>query len=63
MLREATRILTPERNAVAVWCGGGGPTPTFAWLADRMNRDGLSFFIPLFGTSGTWRRLEVSPAA
>lgn len=44
MLREATRILTPERNAVAVWCGGGGPTPTFAWLADRMNRDGLSFF-------------------
>jgi hypothetical protein len=25
-------------------CGGGGPRPTFAWVADRMDRDGLSFF-------------------
>jgi site-specific DNA-methyltransferase (adenine-specific) len=25
-------------------CGGGGPRPTFAWLAERMDRDGLSFF-------------------
>jgi site-specific DNA-methyltransferase (adenine-specific) len=25
-------------------CGGGGPSPTFAWLAERMDRDGLSFF-------------------
>ena len=25
-------------------CGGGGPSPSFAWLAERMDRDGLSFF-------------------
>lgn len=25
-------------------CGGGGPRPTFAWLAERMDRDGLAFF-------------------
>jgi site-specific DNA-methyltransferase (adenine-specific) len=25
-------------------CGGGGPRPTFAWVADRMDRDGLAFF-------------------
>jgi site-specific DNA-methyltransferase (adenine-specific) len=25
-------------------CGGGGPRPTFAWLAERMDRDGLTFF-------------------
>ena len=25
-------------------CCGGGPRPTFAWVADRMDRDGLSFF-------------------
>ena len=25
-------------------CCGGGPRPTFAWVADRMDRDGLAFF-------------------
>lgn len=25
-------------------CGGGGPSPTFAWVAERMDRNGLSFF-------------------
>jgi len=25
-------------------CGGGGPKPTFAWVADRMDKEGLSFF-------------------
>jgi DNA modification methylase len=25
-------------------CCGGGPRPTFAWVAERMDRDGLSFF-------------------
>jgi site-specific DNA-methyltransferase (adenine-specific) len=25
-------------------CCGGGPKPTFAWLAERMDRSGLSFF-------------------
>lgn len=25
-------------------CGGGGPRPTFAWLAERMDRAGLDFF-------------------
>jgi site-specific DNA-methyltransferase (adenine-specific) len=25
-------------------CGGGGPRPTFAWVANRLDRDGLQFF-------------------
>jgi site-specific DNA-methyltransferase (adenine-specific) len=25
-------------------CGGGGPSPTFAWVADRLDRDGYQFF-------------------
>ena len=25
-------------------CGGGGPKPTFAWVADRLDREGYQFF-------------------
>lgn len=39
-LKEATRILKPD----CCCCCGGGPSPTFAWVADRMDSKGLQFF-------------------
>ena len=44
MLLEAARILKKDNSACLVFCGGGGPTPTFAWLADRMGQKGMEFF-------------------
>jgi site-specific DNA-methyltransferase (adenine-specific) len=41
MLAEAARVL---RKDCCCCCGGGGPSPTFAWLAQRMDEQGLSFF-------------------
>lgn len=41
MLIEAVRVLSPD---CCCCCCGGGPKPTFAWVADRMDRDGLAFF-------------------
>ena len=43
MLVEAARVLDRD-CCCCCCCGGGGPKPTFAWVADRMDRDGLSFF-------------------
>ena len=43
-LREAARLLKQDCCCCCCCCGGGGPRPTFAWVADRMDRDGLSFF-------------------
>ena len=43
MLTEAARVLSPD-CCCCCCCGGGGPKPTFAWVADRMDRGGLSFF-------------------
>jgi site-specific DNA-methyltransferase (adenine-specific) len=43
MLVEAARILNRD-CCCCCCCGGGGPKPTFAWVADRMDRRGLSFF-------------------
>ena len=44
-LCEATRILKPDCCCCCCCCcGGGGPSPTFAWVADRMDSKGLSFF-------------------
>jgi site-specific DNA-methyltransferase (adenine-specific) len=43
MLRLALPLLRPE-CCCCCCCGGGGPRPTFAWLAERMDRDGFSFF-------------------
>lgn len=43
MLTEAARLLKPD-CCCCCCCGGGGPRPTFAWVADRMDRDGLTFF-------------------
>lgn len=43
MLSEAARLLKADRCCCCCCCGGG-PRPTFAWLAQRMDRDGLSFF-------------------
>ena len=44
MLHEAARVLSPDCCCCCCCCCGGGPRPTFAWVADRMDRDGLSFF-------------------
>jgi site-specific DNA-methyltransferase (adenine-specific) len=42
MLTEAARVL--RADCCCCCCGGGGPRPTFAWVAERMDRAGLSFF-------------------
>jgi site-specific DNA-methyltransferase (adenine-specific) len=45
LLGAATRVL--RADCCCCCCcggGGGGPKPTFAWVADRMDRGGLSFF-------------------
>lgn len=44
MLTEAVRVMPRDCCCCCCCCGGGGPRPTFAWVADRMDRDGLSFF-------------------
>jgi site-specific DNA-methyltransferase (adenine-specific) len=45
MLTEAARVLAPDCCCCCCCCcGGGGPRPTFAWVADRMDRGGLTFF-------------------
>jgi site-specific DNA-methyltransferase (adenine-specific) len=45
MLAEAARVLSPDCCCCCCCCcGGGGPKPTFAWVADRMDRGGLEFF-------------------
>jgi site-specific DNA-methyltransferase (adenine-specific) len=43
MLIEAARVLRAD-CCCCCCCGGGGPRPTFAWVADRMDRGGFSFF-------------------
>ncbi len=43
MLNEAARVLSPDCCCCCCCCGGG-PRPTFAWVADRMDRGGLTFF-------------------
>lgn len=42
MLEHAARVL--KQDCCCCCCGGGGPKPTFAWVADRLDRGGLSFF-------------------
>jgi len=44
VLKEAARVLKADCCCCCCCCGGGGPKPTFAWVADRMDREGLSFF-------------------
>ena len=45
MFTQAARILKSDCCCCCCCCGGGGgPRPTFAWIADRMDRNGLSFF-------------------
>ncbi len=43
-LIEAVRLLKPGFSCCCCCCGGGGPSPTFAWVADRMDSKGLEFF-------------------
>jgi site-specific DNA-methyltransferase (adenine-specific) len=42
-LTEAARILKADCCCCCCCCGGG-PRPTFAWLAERLDRGGLAFF-------------------
>jgi DNA modification methylase len=44
VLSEASRVLNRDCCCCCCCCGGGGPKPTFAWVAERMDRDGLQFF-------------------
>lgn len=43
MLVEASRVLRRE-SCCCCCCCGGGPSPTFAWVANRMDQKGLRFF-------------------
>ena len=43
MLLEAARVLKKD-CCCCCCCGGGGPSPTFAWVAQRMDSAGLQFF-------------------
>ena len=43
-LSLSVRLLRPDSCCCCCCCCGGGPRPTFAWVADRMDRDGLAFF-------------------
>lgn len=43
-LTECARILKRDCCCCCCCAGGGGPRPTFAWLAERMDRGNLSFF-------------------
>jgi site-specific DNA-methyltransferase (adenine-specific) len=43
MLAQAARLLKADCCCCCCCCGGG-PRPTFAWVADRMDRKGLAFF-------------------
>lgn len=44
MLNHAARILPKASCCCCCCCGGGGPSPTFAWLAQRMDAEGLQLF-------------------
>lgn len=46
MLVEAARILRSDCCCCCCCCGGGGggPQPTFAWIANRMDKKGMQFF-------------------
>lgn len=43
-LRLAVPLLRRDCCCCCCCCGGGGPSPTFAWVASRMDTGGLSFF-------------------
>lgn len=43
-LDQAARILKRSSSCCCCCCSGGGPSPTFAWLAQRMDEGGLDFF-------------------
>jgi site-specific DNA-methyltransferase (adenine-specific) len=44
MLTLVVPLLRPDCCCCCCCVGGGGPTPSFAWLAERMARNGLAFF-------------------
>ncbi|MDA8123439.1 MAG: DNA methyltransferase [Deltaproteobacteria bacterium] len=44
MLHGAARVLNKDCCCCCCCCCGGGPSPTFAWVAARMDACGLDFF-------------------
>ena len=44
MLVAVVNLMPKAASACCCFCGGGGPTPVFAWLANRMDQKGLQFF-------------------
>ncbi len=45
MLAAVVNLMPKAASAgCCFWGGGGGPTPVFAWLANRMDQKGLQFF-------------------
>ena len=36
--------LLSDESCCCCCCGGGGPEPTFAWVANRLDREGFDFF-------------------
>ena len=45
MLKQACRVLNPVNNCCCCCCGGGGGRdPMFAWVAQRLDREGMEFF-------------------
>jgi len=44
MLNAAVSFLKSNSCICCCCGGGGGPRPTFAWVAERLDRDGLTFF-------------------
>lgn len=43
MLTQAVRVLKQD-CCICCCCAGGGPIPVFAWMANRLDQDGLKFF-------------------
>jgi site-specific DNA-methyltransferase (adenine-specific) len=52
-LGASTRVLRADCCCCCCCCAGGGPRPTFAWVANRLDRDGLTFF-----HSVIWNKLK-----
>lgn len=44
MLDLALPLLKDDCCCCCCCCGGGGPSPTFAWVANRLDSDGYQFF-------------------
>ena len=44
VLYHAARVLNPEASICVCFTSGGGPSPTFCWLAERMDEGGMEYW-------------------